>query len=233
MTRNTEKLILNWINEMTSDSLKNREIFEQAEKIIVWIVGFSIGVFALQVPEVTSNYKSIEGVRKIIMTYSLYTIIFGISFRISSFLTEIILKDILTSFKSKYFGEKIMLEIKKQHISSETHNANQIIDILNEEFNFNIEKASHQLNENKDFIDTLINIYENSFNDMELLDTITKDSLIYFGYKKNGLVKITNSENFIYFRGILYRLLTAITSLLFITTLGFFLFGAIKIFKFF
>lgn len=101
-----EQKILKFLYTQINKSIRyNSEVdtqtFERADKIIIWIVGFSIGIFVL----LFKSYECETSINNLIPTktiaiISLIVIILGLIFRIVSFYTVMLLNNIISSFSS-------------------------------------------------------------------------------------------------------------------------------------
>src|SRR5690606_3499927 len=118
----------------------SRANFERADQIITWIVGFSIGIFVfiLSKDEI-ENLKNISGTRHIVLNFSLYVIIFGLLYRVISFITSylntMILNDIL-SFSKGFTMNLDDLPISRTLTGNETNS--ELAKYLLEDFSYTV-----------------------------------------------------------------------------------------------
>lgn len=97
----TEITIVN-INESSKAN------FERSDRIITWIVGFSIGIFVLVFPkDLIGNFSELDEFTHSILNFSLYIIIFGLLYRIFSFLTQTLNSMILSDISNYIKGFNI------------------------------------------------------------------------------------------------------------------------------
>jgi hypothetical protein len=119
------------IRELVFENLEqfkenSRFVFEQADKLIVWIVGFAIGGLSL----IVSNYTELDknfsyNLIRIILTLLTISIISGILFRIAFFFSAIYERHIESYIHAAYSNKEFM-EIAPNDLSEET-NINEVI----------------------------------------------------------------------------------------------------------
>lgn len=220
MIKDIERKFYTSINETLKEKIKQRGlIFEQAEKIIIWIVGFCIGAFIILLPKDNFEidyFKSITGIKKTIMLYLLYIVCSGLLFRIISFMTEVILDNISRSLTGYFQGRTILMDTKKTEIKNEYDSA-QIIEIINNDFGYQLNNDSNY--DSPQFRKLLKNIYEQAFDDTLFFEEFEQEYLLYFGFKNKTLINIYRKKNYIYLRGIIYRILYFLSVITFLTTI--------------
>ncbi len=108
--------------------------FEKADKIILWIVGFSIGIFVLLLSQKSQNELINELTFKI-SVFALTVVILGLSFRVFSFFTQMRYSAIITSFVSFAEGFSSTPEIPDYREITEKDTAEELIEYLKSDFN--------------------------------------------------------------------------------------------------
>lgn len=217
----TEKTILN-INESSKTN------FERADQIITWIVGFSIGIFVLILPkDKIDNLKDIYGTTYQTLNFSLYVIIFGLLYRIFSFITNIlnsmILND-LSSFSRGFSANIDEIPIPRNLTGNET--TIQIAEYLKEDFNYVTPyEVKHENPELKELLFNYYNILANSNDIDKQLSEFKIQIGKYLGINKSYIDFLTKDKTIIY-RGKIYFFLSVLTVLLFVTTVVLFIVGA-------
>ncbi|MXN89694.1 hypothetical protein GR160_00505 [Flavobacterium sp. Sd200] len=116
-----EHLLIHMSKMATEHSQKDYDNFERADKIVIWIVGFSIGIFVLLLGKEID--KSLPLPCNSIIIISLIIIIFGLTYRILSFFTTMLMSKILVSFVSD-----IEISANIKNILSSDQNASQNIE---------------------------------------------------------------------------------------------------------
>lgn len=209
----------------------SRANFERADQIITWIVGFSIGIFVfiLSKDEI-ENLKNISGTRHIVLNFSLYVIIFGLLYRVISFITSylntMILNDIL-SFSKGFTMNLDDLPISRTLTGNETNS--ELAKYLLEDFSYTVSIKI------KDDDSKLNELLVNYYNSLSYSNNIDKQMDEYKSYmsKYLGISKkymdILSKEKNIKIRGKIYRWFTFISIVLFITTITIFIIGVIKL----
>lgn len=220
----SEKTIVS-INE------SNKSNFEKADQIIIWIVGFSIGIFVLILPkDRIDSLKDIYGTTYLTLNFALYVIIFGLFYRVFSFITNLlnsmILND-LASFSRGFSADIADIPIPRQVTGEET--TIQIAEFLKEDFNYitpyEVKEEDPRL---KELLFNYYNVLANS-NDIDKQLTDFKLQLSkYLGVGQNYIDFFTKEKTIIW-RGRIYLAFSIITSLLFLITIIIFIIGAIKI----
>jgi hypothetical protein len=102
----TEQFLKQLYSKISRSTLQNHEInsrnFERADQIIIWIVGFSIGIFVFlftkEYDAANPNYKILLDLSKQITIVSLLVVVFGLIYRIFSFFAQMLLSEIVTEF---------------------------------------------------------------------------------------------------------------------------------------
>lgn len=102
----TEQFLKQLYSKISRSTLQNHEInsrnFERADQIIIWIVGFSIGIFVFLFTKdydaANPNYKVLLDLSRQITIVSLLVVVLGLIYRIFSFFTQMLLSEIVTEF---------------------------------------------------------------------------------------------------------------------------------------
>lgn len=221
----TETTIVN-INESSKAN------FERSDRIITWIVGFSIGIFVLVFPkEKLENESRLDDVTLLILNFALYVIISGLLYRIFSFLTQtlnsLILSDI--SNYSKGFSTNFdNIPISREIIGNET--TFQLIQYLKEDFHYSVPYEVHY--EDAALNQILINYYKilADQNDIEKqIITFKKQISKYFGISYKYIDFFTIEKNIV-IRGKIYISISILSALLFIITISLFILGVVMLF---
>lgn len=220
----TEKTIVN-INE------SNKANFEKADQIIIWIVGFSIGIFVLILPkDKIDSLKVIYGTTYQTLNFALYVIIFGLLYRIFSFITNfinsMILND-LSSFSRGFSANIDDIPVPRDLIGNES--TIQIAEYLKEDFNYT---TPYEINQEDPKLKELLFNYYNILANSNDINTQLSEFKIqigkYLGVSKNYIDFFTKEKTII-IRGKIYFFISIITSLLFIITVGLFIVGAVNL----
>jgi hypothetical protein len=133
------KYVLTTVQHLLSTHQKNIETVNQrADKIIVWLVGFSIGAIVLLI---SKNINIGEGYNIspfILILFCSLTIIFGILYRITAYISEIIGNDLLLSLKAGVIGHENPNTIHFPRNIDENSTLEQIRKFIAEEFNLEL-----------------------------------------------------------------------------------------------
>lgn len=222
MTKESLKNTVDILNEILSENLKKRNLFfERSEQIVLWIVGFSTASIVLLISNEKfdiTKFKNNDPLILMIIKNLLLVCCFGLSFRILSFLTELLLDNISKSLYGVLKGFHNSLNIKKIKFNS-NQNSEQIIKIINDEFDWDL-KNRQELNGDQNFIQHLKEIYENAFENKDELNKIQELYLVFYGYKSKYFINFYQKPMIIYIRGLFYRILFYLTIVSFTLTLG-------------
>jgi len=206
------------------------ENFEKADKIIIWIVGFSIGIFVLLLKQKSEN-ELINELTFEISVFSLIVAILGLSFRVFSFFTQMRYSAIITSFVSFAEGFSSTPEIPDYREITEEDTAEDLIEYLKSDFNEEVkEKNVSQMDtENKKVYRGLLLNYYNILNEPrdaeKQLDKFKTSFANHFGFSKAYMDKRVNNEKRTKRNGIIFRIMLTISMILFFLTIGTFIFG--------
>ncbi|WP_298327254.1 hypothetical protein [Dokdonia sp. Asnod1-B02] len=208
--------------------------FERADKIIIWIVGFAIGVFMLTIIRGNEN-EILENILFEICLFSIIIVILGLLFRVVSFLTQLRLSNILMVFSSKIAGMTTEFDIPFPREIKESDGILDIIRYLKEDFG--IERPTPKLNERSDEnIKKGIELYKKYYksiadsNDVESQFKIFKKEFSeYFGYSQSYIDNKLRDEKADYRSGKIFRISLGISVTLYVLTIGTFILGSILI----
>jgi hypothetical protein len=228
-------VLLKHLYSVTSKILVNQtdrinENFEKADKIIIWIVGFSIGIFVLLINQKSEN-EIINHLTFEISTFSLIVVILGLIFRVFSFFTQMRYSSIITNFISFAEGFSNTPEIPEFREITEKDSVEDIIVYLKSDFDHDVkdENVSQMDTENKKvYRGLLLNFYNilNEPRDVEKqLDKFKTNFANHFGFSKAYMDKRINNESRTKRKGIIFRIMLTISMILFFLTIGTFIFG--------
>ncbi|MGX1930193.1 hypothetical protein [Flagellimonas sp. 2504JD4-2] len=210
--------------------------FEKADKIIIWIVGFSIGIFVLLISQKTEN-RLILDLTFEIYVYSLSVVILGLLFRISSFFTQIRYSTIVIELASYSEGLNNTPELNETRKIDENDSAEDVIEYLRLDFNEQVRTLeTSQLSEEKkkEYRQLLINYYQALAEPKDIekqLDSFKLDYANRFGFSKSYFDKRINNPKRTFIRGILYRVMFNLSMSLFFLTIGVFILGVAIVLK--
>ena len=212
---------------LLSQSDRINDNFERADKIITWIVGFSIGIFVLLLSQGTDN-EIINGLSFKISVFALVVVILGLLFRISSFFTQIRYSTIVVGFVS--FAETVTNapEIPEIREIDENESVENLIKYLKSDFGADIKELDlSKLDETKrkEYRQLLLNYYHILSEPWDIEKQLEKFKLRYashFGISKR---QFNNYEKRIKIRGITFRIMFYLSMVLFFLTIIAFIFG--------
>ena len=233
MTKESLRKTIELLNEILIENIKKRHLFfERAEQIVLWIVGFSTATIVLLISSKNFDIIKIERNNPLILMIIknlLLICCFGLSFRILSFFTELLLDNISKSLYGLLKGFQTSLSLIKVKFN-DSENAEKIIEIINKEFDWNLNNRK-DLNDDSGFIQHLKELYENEFENKEELNKIQDLYLLFYGYKSKKLLNIFQNPKMIYARGLAYRTLFYLTIISFALTFGTLIFLCIELLK--
>lgn len=231
-----EQQLLKYLYEISSGFVENfnnrlTQNFERADKIIIWIVGFAIGVFILTFQNKPKNYFD-EFTSNLIIIFALTVVISGLIYRIFSFLTVMISNQIQMSYE---FYSKVFIKKDDFPDPIEISESDTIEDIqfeLEEDFGIIDDMDSSKLNENekKEYRKCLVDLY-NSYAEVnnrdEQIDEFKTVFNNYFGisYKKSD--KAGNNDKNVKRTGKRLKILSFIAVFFFIMSIAVFIIGCI------
>lgn len=216
---------------LADNNQKDYETFERADRIIIWIVGFAIGIFVLLMN------KDIDGSIPIpvfeIIAVSLVTIIFGLIYRIFSFFAMMYMTKVYVSFSAHIEIFCNLTDIPSPREIKDSDSLHDIIAYLKYDFNYvsdteysnlSLEAQTELRKLNADLYKTLA-----ESNDAEKqLDEYNSTISRYFGISIESIKK-RGTENRVKKTGYLYRWLLKLSYLFFFLTLAVFVIGAVYI----
>lgn len=233
MTKESIKNTVNLLGEHLSENIKKRHIFfERAEQIVLWIVGFSTATIVLCITngkfEMT-NFQNNNALILMIIKNLLIVCCFGLSFRILSFLTELLLDNISKNLYGYLKGFQNLYNTKKIKFNN-NENSEEIIRVINDEFDWDL-KNRKELSNDQNYIELLKEIYENQFENKEEIKEIQELFLLFYGYKSSKFIEFFQKPTIIYIRGVFYRILFNLTLISFALTLGTLIYLCIELLK--
>ena len=215
------------VNDQVQRDIDN---FEKADRIIIWIVGFSIGIFTLILTR-ESKHPLINELEFEITIVALITVILGLLFRIFSFFTQIRLNSIVFDFVSFATGYYNASEIPIPKTISEVDSLDNIINFLEEDFgiktkkidtyNLSEEKLTKYRNLFKDYYESLAS----SNNIDEQIKEFSTQLALRFGLNPEDMINSTHADSSIKSKGKGYRILLTISYWLFFLTITNFIVG--------
>lgn len=238
------KFVLTGLQNILS---RNREYFykqsDQADRVIVWFVGFSIASIALTI----SNQNALMGISKklplIIVIFSCLTIIFGVLYRIFMYFAQCLENQMLISFEGYVEGYCNTPNIHFPRELSGNETLEEMINYINVDFNIekpiieeglNEEEISRRLQLTINFYKSLV---DNNNKNLEYQKTEIKNALkSKLGYSDKKVNQIFNPvipkvdwTKFYWFSLYFSLILFVLTSLIFIA--GFIIFMIMYICK--
>lgn len=215
------------VNDQVQRDIDN---FEKADRIIIWIVGFSIGIFTLILTRETKN-PLINELEFEIIIISLITVIIGLLFRIFSFFTQMHLNSIVFEFVTYAAGYNNASEIPIPKTILEIDSIDNIIIFLEEDFgiktqkidttNFSDEKLREYRNLYKNYYESLAS----SNNIEEQIKEFSTQLALRFGLNPTDVMNSTQNNSEIKSKGNRYRTLLTISYWLFFLTIINFIVG--------
>ncbi|MCG2420521.1 hypothetical protein K8089_15980 [Aequorivita sp. F47161] len=215
------------VNEQIKRDIEN---FEKADKIIIWLVGFSIGIFVLIFTRNTDNLIINQNVFEISII-SLVTVILGLLFRIISFFTQMTLSSIVFDLIAYAAGFSEIKKLPTPREIEQNDTINDIIFYLKEDFGIErelIDITGFSKEKIKEYRDLQKNYYQTlaSWNNTdEQLSEYREELAIRFGHNpkvnKTALEEKESSKS----KGKKYKLLLKSSYILFFLTIISFIFG--------
>ncbi len=234
-----EHQFLKYLYSETSDLInkQNERIignFEKADKIIIWIVGFAIGIIVIIFNKEPTN-SVINKLSSQILIYSLIIVILGLLYRIFSFFTQMKISGIIISLIAYSKGFTSPPELPTPREIKDSDNTNDIISYLNEDFKttykiFNLKEfTKEQLDKSREVYFNMYDYLAKS-NDINIqMKEFTSNIGLRFGYSKKAMERKVKIQGNPKFNGIIYRILINLSYILFFLTIGLFILGAFKI----
>lgn len=196
-----------WMLNLLRDILlKNRDYFnrisDQSDKIVVWLVGFSVASIALSIGNKDMLNKVIPNISGTILIFGALTSIFGILYRIMLYLSQAIEIQMLISFEGYIEGYNNLPQVHYGRDITENDTYDDILGYLNIDFEIDFEKPNLDgvsEDEIKIARDHLLEYYNslNNWHNNQLASEISgiKETLkIYLGYSNKKLDKIFNPK---------------------------------------
>ena len=215
------------VNDQVQRDIDN---FEKTDKIIIWIVGFSIGIFTLILTQNTEN-SLINDLEYEITIVALITIVLGLLFRILSFFTQMRLNSIVFDFVSFATGYATASEIPIPKEILEVDSIDNIIIFLEEDFGVKVQKMNiSNFSDEKlaEYRNLLKNYYESlasSNNIDEQMKEFSTQFALRFGLNPDHVLNSSQDESSIKSKGKGYRVLLILSYCLFFLTIINFIIG--------
>lgn len=215
------------VNDQVQRDIDN---FEKADRIVIWIVGFSIGIFTLILTRESKN-PLINELEFEITIVALITVILGLFFRIFSFFTQIRLNSIVFDFVSFATGYINASEIPIPRTILDVDSLDNIIIFLEEDFGIKIQKIdTYNFSEEKltEYRNLYMNYYESlasSNNIEEQIKEFSNQLAFRFGLNPEDVINRSQDNSSLKSKGKEYRILLTISYLLFFLTIINFIVG--------
>ncbi len=218
---------------------KSNQNFERADRIIIWIVGFSIGIFVILFTKdydvKNPNYETITELSNQITIVSLFVVIFGLIFRVFSFFSQMILTEINIEFASYTDGFSNTPEFPIARELKDTDTIDDIIYFFEQDFQIKQEKPIF-LNTTQESINEyrilLLNYYKTlaESNDIEVqLEEFKSKVSEYYGLSKAKINERFENNKKVKSRGNIYQKTLIGSYIFFFLTIMSFIVGTIII----
>lgn len=116
----------------------NRWLTEQADKIILWLVGFSVGAIALAISNPTKLIIVSDKLIPIIIIFSSLVVFFGLLYRTLSYITHVLDNKILLDFDNYVSAYLSPIDVLFPEALKGNETCSDIIRKLKDEFNIDI-----------------------------------------------------------------------------------------------
>jgi len=234
---NLSKYLLSTSFQIISRNRDNfYKISDQSDKIIVWLVGFSIAIIALLLSKGNLLFPlSLNYLTALILIYS-FTIVFGILYRISMYLTQLIENRLFVNFEGYIFnllnGPKIDMPRKLK----ETDTYFDIIQYFKEDFRLEFNDLPPTENLSPEVLHVFKQIVAVFYNKLSLslnkalneeIEQVAQVLKHHFGYSEKMLDRLRNLKQPYKFSKKIIWVLMSITHILFLATVSVFLSGVI------
>lgn len=196
-----------WIlSHMNKTLSSNREYFyritDQSDKIIVWLVGFSITSIALSISKETELNSFISNLTNYVLIFGSLTVIFGVLYRILLYLAQVFEINILIAFDSYIEGYNNPPNVHYGRELTDKDTYEDIVSFIKDDFDIEIESADisilnlEQTNVlRKSVVDYYSSLNNWSNKELERETNEVKEVLsTYLGYSKKKLDKIFNPK---------------------------------------
>lgn len=196
-----------WFLSLMNKSLSNNrqyfyKISEQSDKIIVWLVGFSITSIALSISKETVLNSFINNLTNYILICGSLTVIFGVLYRIFLYLAQAFEINILIAFEGYIEGYNNPPDVHFGRELSEKDTYDNIVDYIKIDFDIEIERVDIKLLDSthaqvlrKSVIDYYLSLNNWSNQKLERETNEVKSVLAaYLGYSKKKLDRIFNPK---------------------------------------
>ena len=195
-----------WILGLIRKTLsENRDYFyritEQADKIIVWLVGFSIASIALSISQTTQLNIFLENLTNYVVIFGSLTIIIGVLYRISVFIAQSLELKILLEFDAyvEGYNNPPIVHVGREIKDHNTYD--EIVNFLKEDFGKEVERLDNsKLNPNQlsairqaalDYYNS-INYWENKLLAKEM-EGVRSVLMTHLGYSKRKVEEAFNN----------------------------------------
>lgn len=240
MTNQVLRFLYSQINKTIKESSElDFKTFERADKIIIWIVGFSIGIFVLLF---TNDLKSINqiSITEIIpdiLIISLVIVILGLIYRILSFYTQMLYNRIIASFSSYTDSFANTPDFPDLREIKDSDTIEDIKYYLEQDFGIILPQKNYQnlteegINEYRNLHLNYYTALANGNNFDDQMNEYKKQIAIHFGLSKKSVDNAISNERKIKIRGIIYRIMLITSYFFFFATIATFILGTIIILK--
>lgn len=239
MTNQLLKYLYSQISKSTiQNNEKDSQNFERADKIIIWIVGFSIGIFVILFTQgydlKNPNYRIISELSNQIAIVSLFVIILGLIFRIFSFFAQMLLTEINIEFFNYVDSFSNIPELPTPRTITDMDTIENIINYFEEDFGIKEKKPNfHDSTKQniEEYRKLLVNYYTTlaEENNIEVQLNEFKNKISdYYGLSLKKINKqFTDGNRKVKFRGKMYRMILIGSYIFFFFTIGTFIAGTI------
>lgn len=233
----TQQFLLILSNNLQKNRDYSVQLNVQADKIIVWMVGFSIGSIALIINSYGRDNILINNISPYILVFGFLTIGLGVIHRVFQYIAQLLESTTLHGFEMFVEGYNGELDIPKKRDISNKDTYEDIINYIDEDYSIKIQKVdttilppgTEQVLRNGviEYYNKLNNLYEDIFN--LNINEIKKILIEQLGYSKKRVDRLFDGKSTINAPKA-YHITKKVASLFFILSLLAFLAGLVIIF---